>query len=297
MIQKPTAKGKSKPKTKLQKPTMPIPADEPASAPVANFTVEPWQTNDGKRIIIYADTGIGKSTLARLAPVPVWLGLDDGAGELKKPGTDDPLDRIPGLKTFADVRTALQQVSLFNNFKTVVIDHTTILQDWAIDHVINTIPTKGGDHVANIEAYGWKEGYRHLYDVMRGPLADCDELIRRGKNVILIAQGATHRVQHPGAVDYLRAGPRLYGGKPSVEALYCEWASYILRIDYHNVFISKERKISGATERAIYVQPEVWFRAKTRTPWYDKDGDVISTVTFQNPDDDSIWQFIFDGGE
>lgn len=277
-------------KPKVKKSTLP---PDPV---ITNFKVEPWKTNDGERIIIYGDTGIGKSSLARLAPDPVFLGLDEGAAKLKKLGTDNPLDRITGLRTFADVRAALQQVDLYDNHKTVVIDTATFLEDLGIVHVVATIPTKGGEHVANIEAYGWKEGYRHLYDVMRGPLADCDELIRRGKNVILIAQATTHKIQHPGAEDYLRAGPRLYGGRPSVEALYCEWADHILRIDYHNVHI-KKRKISGMTERAIYVQPEVWFRAKTRTPWYDADGNLISVVTFENQDDDSVWTFMFGGGE
>lgn len=282
---------KPKPKSKavLKKPKMPMPIlTTPTLIPQTKFTIEPWQTGDGERIIIYGDTGIGKSSLARLAPAPVWLGLDDGAGKLKKPDTNDPLDRIPNIHSFADVRMALQQVDLYENFKTIVIDHATILEDWAIAHVVDTVPAKGGDHVANIEAYGWKEGYRHLYDVMRGPLADCDELIRRGKNIIIIAQGTTHRIQHPGAEDYLRAGPRLYGGRPSVEALYCEWANEIYRIDYHNVFI-KKRKIAGATTRAIYAQSEVWFRAKSRNG-------LEPIISFEDQTDDSVWRFLF-GGE
>lgn len=288
-----------KPKTKVQKPKMPMPADKPTPAPRTKFTVKPWQAGVGEKIIEYSDTGMGKSTLARLAPRPVWLGLDDGASKLKKPGTNDPLDRIPDIHTFSDVRAALQQIDLYDNFDTVVIDHTTILEDWATIHVVDTVPTTKGQPVANIEAYGWKEGYRHLYDAMRGPLVDADELIRRGKNVIFIAQATTHKVPHPGGAEsFLRAGPRLYSGYPiSIEDLYCEWADYILRIDYQNVFVSKERKISGTTARAIYVQPEVWFRAKTRTPWYDKNDELISAISFENPNDDSIWQFIFGGGE
>lgn len=286
-------------KPPLKKPTVSRPAMPTIPDPRAKFKVEPWNSGAGEKIIIYSDTGMGKSTLARLAPRPVWLGLDNGAGKLKKPGTDDPLDRIPDIHTFSDVRTALQQVDLYDNFNTIVVDHATILEDWATVHVVDTIHTAKGESVANIEAYGWKEGYRHLYDVMRGPLADADELIRRGKNIIFIAQATTHKVSHPGGAEsFLRAGPRLYSGYPiSIEDLYSEWANYILRIDYANVFVSKKRKISGETTRAIYVQPEVWFRAKTRTPWYDDEGNLISAVTFENPDDDSIWRFIFGGGE
>lgn len=252
---------------------------------VKEFIVESWITNSGKRIMIYADTGMGKTTLCSTSPNPVFLGLDEGGREIRHPITGEPLNRIPGLESFSDVRGALQQTSLFDSYETAVIDTVTILEELARPYVVATIPTDKGQTVQNILGYGWNKGYEHLYQVMKLILSDCDELIRRGKNIILVAQATTNRISNPGGEDYLRDGPRLYAGKPSIEALYCEYVDHIFRIDYHNAFV-KEKKVSGSTERAIFCQPELYFRAKSRTI-------KESPISFETEADDSIWKFLF----
>lgn len=277
-------------------PKVSTPTPASSSSPTKKFKVESWETGkEGKRIIDYGDTGIGKSSLAFLAPNPVFLGLDEGAGQLVHPVTGEKPKRIPDLETFIDVRSALQQVDLFDPYDTIVVDTVTILQDWAEPHVIATIPTEKGATVKNLMGYGYNKGYKHLYNVMKGPLQDCDELIRRGKNIILIAQAGLHNVPNPGGEDYLRAGLRLHVDKTwNIEALYCEWADYVLRIDYYNAFV-KDKRVSGSTDRAVFVQPELYFRAKTRTPWYDEEGNLISVLSFETLADDTVWQYIFGG--
>ncbi len=262
----------------------------PVRKTVKKFTVGNWDAADeGEKIIIYADTGMGKTTLSALSPNPVYLGLDEGGRKMKHPVTGDPLRVVEDIETYQDVRDALQQSTTFDNFNTVVIDTVTILQDWAVPHMLANIPTEKGAKVKNIVGYGYNKGYQHLYDLMKFILQDCDRLIHKGKNVILVAQAAPNRVSNPGGEDYLRDGPRLYAGKPSVEALYCEWADHILRIDYQNLW-SEDKKAKGDTTRVIYTKPEVYFRAKSRTI----DEQVIS---FENKTDDSIWKFMFEGGE
>ena len=250
------------------------------------FRISAWDASgEGEKTIIYADTGMGKTTLAALSPNPVYLGLDDGGRKIKHPITNEPLKRVEELETYQDVRDVLQQIDLFDNFSTIVLDTITILEDWAVPYMLATIPKEKGDRAKNIVAYGYNKGYQHLYDLMKFIIQDCDALIRAGKNVILIAQAVPNRISNPGGEDYLRDGPRLYAGKPSVEALFCEWADHILRIDYQNVWV-KEKKVAGDTTRVIYTKPELYFRAKSRTI----DEPVIS---FENPQDDSIWKFMF----
>ncbi len=275
-----------KPLTKPKQPKATLPPDPV----ISNFKVQSYaDVKRGEKIIDYGDTGMGKTSLAILSPKPVFLDLDEGAFELRHPVTGKKVDYIPGIRDFADVRAALQQVDLYDDYETVVIDNVTILQDWAEPYVVATIPTEKGARVTNLMGYGYNKGYKHLYNVMRGPLADCDELVRRGKNVILIAQAALRSVPNPSGEDFLRAGLRLHADKSwNIESLYCEWASHVFRIDYFDAK-SKNKKITGTTMRAIYVQPEVWFRAKSRTI-------QEPVVAFESNADDSIWKFMF-GGE
>ena len=185
------------------------------------------------------------------------------------------------------MRSALQQRELYVDYETVVIDTVTIMQDLAETHVVETIPTEGGAKVKNLMGYGYNKGYKHLYNVMKLILQDCNILINSGKNVILIAQGVSHNVPNPGGQDFLRLGPRLHVDKTwSVEALYCEWADHILLVGYHDNVVGKDKKIVGSTTRAVFVQPEPHFRAKSRTIHEP-------VVSYQDDEDNSIWTFVF----
>ncbi len=265
---------------------MPPPPVAEKAAPKKKFTVETWDDKRGEQILIYGDTGVGKTSLARLAPRAVFIGCDDGGNKILNPDGSH-LKRIPGVDTFADVRSALQQHDLYSDFDTAVIDTATILEDWAEVHVVETITTEKGAKVKNIMGYGYNKGYKHLYNVMKLILQDCDALVRSGKNVIIICQGINNNIPNPGGEDFLRHGPRLHVDKTwSIEALYCEWADHILRIAYYDTQVGKDRKIQGTTTRAVFTQPEPHFRAKSRTVHEP-------VVSFQDDKDDSVWEYVF----
>jgi len=252
-------------------------------------TVKP--TKRGKKIGIYADTGLGKSTLAAMSPKPVFIDLDHNTDELVNPITGVDLSRIPGVETFPQLRTTLQTHSNFIGYDTVVVDNVTVAQNIAEPYMFETIKTDKGHTVKNIEGYGYHKGYKHLYDTMRFILADCDSLIAAGKNVILIAQSSPGKVANTAGDDYLREGPRLNTDKNwSIEALYCEWFTHLFRIAHQSVVVD-EKKVTGDVTRIIQTQPEIYFRAKTKGPALaDK-----PVVTFATPSDDSLWRFLFNG--
>lgn len=264
----------------------------PKTVAKTKFTIETWDgTKSGEKIILVADSGMGKTTLSAMAPNPVFIGLDDGGRKILHPQTGERLQHIPDVDTFADVRAALT-ACLELDCKTVVIDTITILEHLALEWTLKHVAGPKGAAVTNIESYGYNKGYRHLYDTMRLPLLDCDKLVAAGKNVIAIAQSINHRVANPSGEDFLCAGPRLYNGKPSIVSLWNEWADHILRIGYQNMTVSKEKKAAGDTTRLIYAKPEVHFMAKSRTLESD-------SYTFEHKGDDCVWQHLFaeKGGE
>ncbi|KKM03690.1 hypothetical protein LCGC14_1771920 [marine sediment metagenome] len=257
------------------------------------FVVEDWITNDGQRIILYADTGMGKTSLALLAPNPVFIGTDEGGADFYHPETGEIIKRVPNIENFGDIRAAIQQPGLFDAYETVVLDTITIMQDWAIDHVVRTIPTEKGGIVNNILGYGYNKGWNHLYDVMKLLLVDLERLIHQDKNVIIIAQAAIHNVPNPDGENFIRTGLRLHVDKNAdTESLYCEWADHLLKIAYSEAK-AKEGKITGTTDRAIFTQPKLHFRAKTRP----LPKPIPAVVEFTDKADDAIWQWIFQGDE
>ena len=257
--------------------------------PAKQFYVDNWNGGtEGEKIIIYADSGMGKTTLASMAPNPVFIGLDNGGRKIKHPKTGQTLKFIPDIETFQDVRTVLQQEELWVDHQTAVIDTVTILEELAIPYVLENIPNDKGVTMKNIIQYGYNKGFRHLYDVMKLILQDCDVLVKKGKNIIFIAQENAMRVPNAAGEDYLRCGPRLTSNKEAnVEGLYCEWADHVMRVAFNSTSV-KDKKVTASDERVVYVKGEAYFRAKSRTLPHD-----ISCVTFESPNDDSIWKFIF----
>lgn len=277
-------------------PSRPGTKPSPKARPEAKiFRIEKWDgSKSGEKIVGYAETGRGKTTLASLAPKPVFIGLDDGGRKIRHPKTGERLNHIPGIKTFEDVRAALA-ACLTLDCESVVIDTGTILESLAEDYILRTINGPRDSKCSSLEGFGYGKGYKHLYDAMRLPLLDCDRLIEAGKNVIVLCQSVNSKVANPAGDDFLRDEPRLYHSRLySVLLMWCEWADHIFRIDYQGTWVKKMNKdaafgkATGDVTRIIQVKEEVHYRAKSRT----LDDPVIS---FSTKDDDSLWVMLFGG--
>lgn len=274
-------------------PPPPIPPGKTAppavrAAPKKTFHVEEWNgDNEGEKGIIYAPPGMGKTTLASMLPNPVFIGLDDGGRKIRNPKTGKELRRVPGIETYQDVRDALAQQSLFDDNESIVVDTGTKLEALAMDWVLANIKV-GKEHAHNIESYGYGKGYSHRYDAMHLILSDLDPLVRAGKNVFIICQLVPIRVANPGGEDYLCDAPELQDRKPSVLSLYLGWCDHVLKIDYQGIAAEGKKAVSGGG-RVVYIHPAVHFKAKSRSvpPEYP-------ILTFDSPDDDTVWQYIFD---
>lgn len=260
-------------------------------------------SNRGQKLLVYGGSGIGKSSLVALAPTPIFIPLDDGSVNLRDPYTDEKVQQVQdenGVtpQTFAETRNALQQYDIYDKFESVVIDTATVMQDLSHDYMFVTIPHEKGHTVNSIEGYGYGKGYTHMYDTMKLILQDCDELIRRGKNVIIIVQSTIATVANAAGDDYVCDAPQLYPGNkitPSIRDLYIQWADHVLFVNHANTAV-KDKKIKGDVTRAVFTQGQLHFKAKTRVL---VSGKVIpAVVCFDDVKDDSIWQMIFpEGGD
>lgn len=258
------------------------------------FIAEDWTgEGQGEKIILYADSGMGKTTLAAMLPTPRFIGLDDGGRKIRHPITGEVLKHVPRVETFMDVRDALTQPNLFKDDETVVIDTATIMQDLAEKWVLENIKTdgKGSHFVDRLTDFGWGAGYRHVYDTMHLILPELDPLIRQGKNVVLICQLQQTSISNPGGDDFLKDVPKLQNqyGKvcPSVWGLYSEWCDHVLKIEYEGM-TTKDEKAASSGKRVVRIHPEIHFVAKSRTIPI-----TIPTIYFSEPSDDSVWQYLF----
>ena len=298
---------KQPPKKLLKAP--PAPASAKTSMPQTGyktkkvnktFQVATWDgAGEGEKIILYADSGMGKTSLSSMLPNSVFAGLDDGGRKIRNPITGEPLKNIPGIETFDDFRMAIQQPDLLNDHKSLVIDTGTILELLGLTWTLENVKTSKGEIAKSIEHYGYGAGHRHLYDTMRLPLADFDTLIKRGKNVCILCQMQQVEISHSGGENFLCDAPKLaiqHGKTPSIWGMWVEWADHVFKISNEGIIAAKDSdkaKVAKATStgnRIIHVHaPEVHYKAKSRSipPRFP-------VVSFDNPADDSIWKFLFD---
>lgn len=278
-------------------------SSKPATAPRAakTFSIVTYgDSKEGEKVILYGPSGGGKTSLAATTPNPVFFPIDDGARKIIHPVTGAELRAIRGVESLEDMRDALRQHNLFNEGDTAVIDTITKVQDdFGIPYTLKTVKKEKGGDAQNVEDYGYGKGYTHLLGSMRLLLPDFDNLIRKGVNVLLLAQTANSRVANAEGTDYIQEGPKLHqDSNVSIRSEFCAWADHVLRIGHGNFTVARANdkatkgKISGDSTRLIYTQPRLHFIAKNRCMPF---GRVPEIVSFDSPSDDSIWQFVFKG--
>jgi len=247
----------------------------------------------GKKIILYSDSGMGKSTLGMLLDNPAFIAIDDGVYLMTHPVTGEKVQGPQGVETYQDVRDVFQS-DILDPFDNIVIDTITDVQHAAIPWILMNNPKEGGKEKAeNLEDYGWHKGYRHWYEAMEGLIFDLNRWLRKGKNIILLAQSTGIKMSSEYGDDYKKVGPDLYHeDKWSIYKLFTRWVDYILRINYTDMTVNdKKKRATGGSQRAVYLKPTVQYEAKSRIDY----GDAYECVSFANKTDDSIWRLILDG--
>lgn len=258
----------------------------PGAAPTTgHFAVKSGRITDGpQRIVLYGPAGVGKSTLASLAPNPVFLDLEVGTRALDVP-------RIEGIETFADLRACIQG-GVVDGYGTIVTDTATKVEEMAVAHTLATIPTDRGEFVTSVEGYGFGKGLQHVYDTFLLFLQDLDRQVRAGRSVILIVHDCTSDVPNPAGENYIRYEPRLQSpksGKASIRHRAIEWADHVLFLGY-DVNVTKQGKGHGAGTRTIWTAERPTHIAKSRTL-------PDTPIAYNSADDGTIWSAIFGGSK
>ena len=202
---------------------------ETNTAPSARVAFGPVRSGGGHRVVLYGPGGIGKTTLAAIAPGPVaFFDLDDALGVLAGQLPDADIRPVTGADEWRGIRHALHAAG-WDEIRTIVIDSATRAEELATAWVIANVPHDQNKRVERIEDYGYGKGYRHVYDTFLTLLADLDQHVRAGRNVILVAHEATEKHPNPQGEDWLRSEPRLqHTPKNSIRERVRDWCDHLL---------------------------------------------------------------------
>lgn len=251
------------------------------------FAVSTGRVASAQKVVIYGPGGIGKSSLAALAPNPVFLDVEDSTKRLEAA-------RVSGLATWADLRACLQSDAL-DGYGTVVIDSVTRAEELAVAHTLATVKTEKNQTAASVESYGFGKGFQHVYETFLHLLVELDRHVRAGRNVVLIAHSCVAKSPNPMSDDFIRFEPRLQTsdkGKASIRNRVVEWADHVLYIGY-DVAVSEDGKGVGAGTRTIYTKETPTQIAKTR----EAHRVIEAQRPFSGNKDGSIWPLLLDVAE
>lgn len=206
---------------------------------------------------LYGPGGVGKSTFGASAPKPIFLGTDDGVGNLD-------VASFPTPKTWLEVRQAISELAIENHdFQSLVIDTINGLEPLVWAHVCKEAQAKSIEEVGG----GFGKGYVIACEEWVEFWASIKRL-RSRMNVICLGHAQMK------TVDDIFQGERYdrYSLKMNEKAalLFHEAVDHMFFAGY-KVDLSKEKgarkaKARGEGVRVIYTEERPAFLAKRRIP-------------------------------
>lgn len=225
----------------FNRPLPPVPPPPPTSTRVWKTTTGP--SRQAWKLGIYAEHGVGKSTLASLCKGAVFADIEDSMVDLDS-------ERVVGIETWLDLRAWIQAQRIAGTVRG--IDTMTKAQDLAIAHVIATKKQDGVVASTSLEDFKYKAGARYVYDEFRLLLSDIESSYRAGVSWIMIAHDFVEWFRNPDDKDYKRHAPDLIESKEySVRLAWSRFCDHLAFID-RDVVVTKG-KASGGASRTIYM--------------------------------------------
>lgn len=187
------------------------------------------------RVLLYGTEGIGKTTWASHAPKPLFLGSEDGYGDLDAA-------RLPAPHTWSEVREAFAMVMRDpHDFETLVIDTIDHLERLLWAHVCED------NGVDSIEKIPYGKGYIQALETFQAFAVGLDKLrAKRGMHVILLGHADTVNVKNPEGADYSKYALKMHAKS---SAFWREWVDVLLFAQRDIVVKTTERGDRAMTAR------------------------------------------------
>jgi hypothetical protein len=231
------------------------------------------------RHLLYGSEGIGKSTLAKHAPNPIWFDCENGTAQLDLARylfRDDELGHVPA--SMAEVYAAIEDLRVSEHgFQTLVLDTVDAMEVLVHRHVCDresgkkSTLNKSGKAFHSIEDFGFGKGFNLAIDEWRLLCHQLDRLrIQRGMGIILLGHSVIRTYKNPVGEDFDRFQLRVHDKSAgflrewSDIVGYCAFEDGASKLDGED---SRDRPRGYTTgRRLIHLERTAAWDAKARVP-------------------------------
>lgn len=163
---------------------------------------------DDRSIIctITGDAGLGKTSLAATFPKPIFIRAEDGLQAIPTATRPDAFPLLSNVDMLWEQLTAL--IKEDHDYKTLVIDSVTQLDNLFTNHIVDTDPKKPRTIAQALGGYG--AGFQALSS-LHGRVRKAAGILNetKGMNIVFIAHSETETIELPDQDPYTRYNIRM----------------------------------------------------------------------------------------
>jgi len=214
-----------------------------------------------RRVLLYGQEGVGKSTWAAGAPAPYFIDCEGGVGDLDVVSSG----RLNSWEEIRQVWSDLMNEP--HDFKSVVIDTV----DW-MEHLIHAeVCSKSKVDSIEKAAGGYGKGYVEAASTLQRFLSRLEELMaKRQMNIVILGHCSPVKVNNPESEQYDQWAPDVHKAAASIlrewcdEVLFASFRTFVRTADNSGKPNQKRYLGIGDDERYIRTTRSAAVQAKNR---------------------------------
>ena len=221
-----------------------------------------------RRVLIYGENGIGKSTLAAQFPKPIFLNLEDGIGDLD-------CDSTEVIRSVTDFYAALIHLAE-TDYQSIVVDTA----DWLEKLIFAEVAADAGKKT--IDEIGFGKGYQAVELKWKNLFDGFSYLWSQGRHIVFTCHECIEKFTNPDGDSYNYWRPALH---QKGSGCVTEWCDEVFFLRYRTNTVTKDEGFGnkravaiGGKERFMCCTKAASHEAKNRLGMPDEVAPVFASI-------------------